>query len=629
MTAQSTAPGRSRSADDAKQMIIELIEKGHTVEASCKTAGKSVKTYEYYRATDPKFKESIELIRARQQRDGADLGELANISFQDFRKQFLQSETFAHQLNLADLLESRPPRWLHPSMVYEEGEPQYCLINIPPDHAKSMTVSIDYVTYRICLDPNIRIKIVSKTQTMAAEYLYAIKQRLTNPVWSDLQRRFAPAEGFKASAEKWTNTEIYLARNSTEKDPTIQALGIGGQIYGARSDLIILDDCVTLSNAGEYEKQMRWIQQDCVTRLGPFSKLFIVGTRVDPIDLYKVLREDNRYPEGKSPWTYLAMPAILEASDDPAKCITLWPKSDRPWLGDKSEPDGDGLYPRWDFAHIKKRRGVLDPRTWAMVYQQQDVSSDATFPRDAVKGSISGMRAPGLLNPMAPGHPNIKVDELYTVCSMDPAMTGNTFSIVYSGDLKTKKRYVLECDMMTEPTPAKIRARIKEWTLKYNPKVWAIEKNAFQLFLTGDEEILQFFASRGIRMVDHYTGRNKMDAEYGVASMSGLFGTTELDGKHNGDNLIELPRATDESTKGLIEQLVTWSPGTKNKQDGPMALWFAETQMRQVINQSGAYTQSRNNNKFATRGSLARKRVINIDEWQNQVDQDIANGGYR
>ena len=119
------------------------------------------------------------------------------------------------------------------------------------------------------------------------------------------------------------------------------------------------------------------------------------------------------------------------------------------------------------------------------------------------------------------------------------------------------------------------------------------------------------------------------DAEYGVASMSGLFGTTELDGKHNGDNLIELPRATDESTKGLIEQLVTWSPGTKNKQDGPMALWFAETQMRQVINQSGAYTQSRNNNKFATRGSLARKRVINIDEWQNQVDQDIANGGYR
>ncbi len=41
---------------------------------------------------------------------------------------------------------------------------------------------------------------------------------------------------------------IYIERESNEKDPTLQALGIGGQIYGARADLIILDDCVTLSN---------------------------------------------------------------------------------------------------------------------------------------------------------------------------------------------------------------------------------------------------------------------------------------------------------------------------------------------------------------------------------------------
>jgi len=238
------------------------------------------------------------------------------------------------------------------------------------------------------------------------------------------------------------------------------------------------------------------------------------------------------------------------------------------------------------------------------------------------------MRAPGPIIPSAPGHPSVRMEDLYIVCSMDPAMTGNTFSIVYAGDIKTKKRYVLECDMMTEPSPAKIRSRIKQWTEKYNPKVWAIEKNAFQLFLTGDEEILNFFATRGIRMVDHYTGRNKMDAEYGVASMAGLFGTAEVSGKHNGNNLIELPRATDESTKGLVEQLVTWSPGTKNKQDGPMALWFAETQMRQVINQSGAYTQTRNTNKFATRGSLAKRRVINLEELQSMQERADANGGY-
>ncbi len=44
---------------------------------------------------------------------------------------------------------------------------------------------------------------------------------------------------------------IYLGagRDSGEKDPTVQALGFGSQIYGARADLIILDDVVMNANA--------------------------------------------------------------------------------------------------------------------------------------------------------------------------------------------------------------------------------------------------------------------------------------------------------------------------------------------------------------------------------------------
>ena len=311
----ATAPGAKRSAADAKRIIVELIQSGQTVENACKQAGKSVKSYEYYRATDPQFKEAIDLTRDIQKRDGVILGEDANISFEDFRAKYLMSKTFAHQLNMTDLLDGNEPRWLHPNMVYEPGEPQYVLINVPPDHAKSMTVSIDYVTYRIVTNPNVRIKLVSKTQGMAKEFLYAIKQRLTSPQWAELQRRYAPAEGFKATAEKWTADSIYLERDSGEKDPTVQALGIGGQIYGARADLIILDDCVTLANAGEFEKQIRWIQQEVLTRVGPTGKILVVGTRVDPLDMYREMRNPERYPDNKSPWTYLAMPAVLEFND--------------------------------------------------------------------------------------------------------------------------------------------------------------------------------------------------------------------------------------------------------------------------------------------------------------------------
>jgi len=621
------APEATLSAPEAKKRLIALIADGVKIEDACRAVGKSVKSYEYYRVSDPQFKEAVDLSRVIQKRKGVISEDDANISFEDFRAKYLNSQTFPHQRNITSLLEEGEPAWLHGNMTYEPGFKNYVLVNMPPEHAKSMTVSIDYVTYRIVTNPNVRIKLVSKTQAMAKEFLYAIKQRLTSPQWAELQRRYAPAEGFKATAEKWTQDAIYLERDSGEKDPTVQALGIGGQIYGARADLIILDDCVTLANAGEYEKQIRWIQQEVLTRVGPTGKILVVGTRVDPMDLYREMRNPERYPDNKSPWTYLAMPAVLEFDDDPEKWITLWPKSDRPWDTDETPADEDGLYPRWSGPHLRRRRGLIDPKTWAMVYQQQDVESTAIFAPDCVRGSVSGMRAIGPLIPGAPGHPD-NLNSQYIVASMDPAMSGDTFSVIMSGDRTTGKRYLLEASRMPAPTPQQIRDLIFHWTEKYQPKVWVIEKNAFQLFLTQDEKINQFLASRGIRLVQHYTGANKMDAEFGVASMAPLFGSVDSQGKHQKNNLLELPRADNEHIKALIEQLITWSAGTKNKQDGPMALWFAETQMRDYINQAGAYGGTFVKNPFATRNQLASRKVINLEEWQQMQEKLASNGGY-
>ena len=620
------APEATLSAPEAKKRLVALIQDGVTVEDACRAVGKSVKSYEYYRASDPQFKEAIDLSRVIQRRKGIVSDDDANITFEDFRTKYLNSMTFDHQRNITSLLEEGEPAWLHGNMTYEKGFKNYVLVNMPPEHAKSMTVSIDYVVYRIVTNPNVRIKLVSKTQAMAKEFLYAIKQRLTSTQWSELQRRYAPVEGFKATADKWTSDSIYLERDSGEKDPTVQALGIGGQIYGARADLIILDDCVTLANASEFEKQIRWIQQEVLTRVGPTGKILVVGTRVDPMDLYREMRNPERYPDNKSPWTYLAMPAVLEFDDDPKKWKTLWPMSDRPWDADDTQADENGLYPRWSGEHLRRRRGLIDPKTWAMVYQQQDVESSAIFSPECVRGSISGMRPIGPLIPGAPGQPTSLANQ-YIVAAMDPAMSGDTFSVVIAGDRTTGKRYLLEASRMPAPTPQMIRDLIKGWTDKYQPKVWVIEKNAFQLFLTQDEEINRYLSSRGTRLVSHYTGANKMDAEFGVASMAGLFGSLDNQGKHMKNNLLDLPRADNEHIKALIEQLITWSAGTKNKQDGPMALWFAETQMRDYINQAGAYGQTFVKNKFATRAQIAGRKVVNLEEYAQLQEKLASNGG--
>lgn len=75
---------------------------------------------------------------------------------------------------------------MHPSMTYEPGEPDLLIANTPPEHAKSTTLTVNYVVWRILQDPNIKVIIVSRTQTMAKKFLTQIKGILTGPQYSKL-----------------------------------------------------------------------------------------------------------------------------------------------------------------------------------------------------------------------------------------------------------------------------------------------------------------------------------------------------------------------------------------------------------------------------------------------------------
>lgn len=607
------AKGSRPSTDRAKEKVLQEIKNGKTVKDAMAMAGRSEKTYEYWRSSDEKFKNAIDVIRAVKASDNDDHREERAGDFEEFREKYLGMKTFTHQSQWIDLLEGREPRNLHRNQIYEPGDPQYILINTAPEHSKSMTISIDYVTYRICKDPNVRILIVSKTQELAKQFLYAVKQRLTHPRYSDLQMAFAPQEGFDGGDAVWQATMVYLggeSRDSSEKDPTINAIGIGGQIYGARADLIIIDDGVTLSNASQYESQIRWIQQEVITRLGPGGKLVVAGTRVDSVDLYRELRNNDRYPDGQSPWTYLAQPAVLEFAEDPKDWVTLWPKSNVPWAGTTDEPDDAGLYPRWDGPRLAKRRRILDPKTWSMVYMQADVSEDSTFKPEDIRACVNGNRTVGLISGTNQFHRRPEgMQGLYVVCSMDPAMAGETASIAYAVDIKTRLRYVLEAHRMAAPSPQQIRDLIKTWTIKYKPQAWIVEKNAFQLFLTRDEEIRAFLANQGCSMLEHYTGNNKRDPDFGVASLGPLF--TE--------RMIDLPSPHNcEGVKALIEQLITWRPGVKPKdlkQDLPMALWFAEIKVREAVESAARRSGLQMESKYTPRYKRQQQGIVILDEW--------------
>jgi hypothetical protein len=613
-----------KSSDIAKRLILSGVAEGLTIEAATAASGKSYKTYEYYRRSDKVFADKMDRTRLGLKDKNFASSDVHDIDFAEFRSRYLHSKTFAHQQNLIDVIEGREPGWLHPSMKYEPGlASNRILVNIPPNHAKSMTVTIDYVTWQVCQNPNFRVLIVSQTQQLAADFLYAIKQRLTHPNYEALQQAYAAGVGFNSKTASWQATRVTFGdelRESSEKDPNIEAVGIGGQIYGKRADMIIVDDAVTLKNANEFEKQIRWLTQDVRSRLNPTGKLIIIGTRVTAIDLYKELRSEDRYPGGLVPWKYLAMPALLETHEDPDKWVTLWPASDAPFDGQmESDLNEDGLYPRWNGRNLYNERQAMDASTWALVYQQQDISDDAIFDPVCVRGSIDGMRKAGRLVPGHPGHPR-DLSGFSVICGLDPAMVGDTAVVCYAIDRTSHKRYIVDAIKITRPTPAAIRQIIFDWTALYQPTEWIVEKNAFQSFLTQDEGIRQNLASRGVLLREHHTGSNKWDSGFGVASMSTLFGTKQFDGKHHRDNLIHLPSDQTENVKALIEQLITWSPTTKGKTDMVMALWFCEIRAREMLNQ-GMHKTHHMKNPFLSRSEIGKRTVINIDELLAEKDR--------
>ena len=611
--------GRKQGSDvdQAKKAFLELFREGMTIANAMKAVDRSISTYERWRRDDEEFVSAVERVRNLRNGVAGPKPDREVLGFPEFSEKYLDAKVFPHMQNVVDLIEARDPSWVHPSMVFEKGEPDLVMVNMPPEHAKTTSITINYVVYRICMDPNIRVILVSKTAEMAKKMLYAIKTRLTHPRYEAMIEAYAPLGGFDKDSEAWNQTMIYVsdnARDSGEKDPTVQALGIRGHIYGARADLIILDDTVDLTNAHEYEKQIDWLQSEVISRISASGSMLVVGTRLASKDLYRELRDESRYPDEASPWSYLSMPAVLEFADKESDWVTLWPRSNQPEPGSKIETqdaDAEGYYAKWDGPRLSKKRRRVSPRAWAMVYQQQQVSEDAVFNPEMIKAAINGNRMAG---PIPKGMVNQRIngmDGLIIVAGLDPATSGHTAAVVMGLDIKSQKRYVLDVYNKIN-TPEAMRDMIKDFTVKYRISEWRIERNGFQGFLVHDRELNEFCSTRGTVIKPHFTGQNKHDTDFGVASMASLFSNWE-----NKNQMIELPSTHgQESCKQLVEQLVTWSPSAPKTQktDIVMAMWFAELSCRDRVVMNSSYTRSHVKNSFLTPWDRRQQTTVSLIE---------------
>lgn len=218
------------------------------------------------------------------------------------------------------------------------------LLLLPRDHMKSALIGLR-AAWEITRHPDVRILYISSTANLATKQLKFIKDILT----SDTYRLYWPEMVLPEDAlrEKWTEKEISVDHPKRKaeyvRDPTVFTAGLTTNITGLHSDVNILDDVVVAGNA--YTEEGREKVKDQYGALssiaGTGSKVWAVGTRYHPNDLYATMMEMQKdiFDEEGNLTAREDMFEVFERQVESAGDGTgefLWPRqqrSDGRWFG--------------------------------------------------------------------------------------------------------------------------------------------------------------------------------------------------------------------------------------------------------------------------------------------------------
>lgn len=432
------------------------------------------------------------------------------------------------------------------SEVLEDADLKRVVINMPPYHAKSTLVTVKNTVYKLVKNPNHRRIIMSKSLPFARTFLHSVDQLLTNPdLYDDGPNLIADWGPFKSEAKNsvWSKEQIYVTgRVTAEKDPSVQVLGVNGQIYGRRADDIVADDIADIdnqTNPARVAQMLTWLDKEALSRVGRNGRMIFVGTRVHPGDIYSFIVKRPTYK-------VLQFPCIL---DDTLE-TTLWPDH----------------FP-YDAAVI--RREEMKPAEWQLVYQNVDVPGlGASWNEEMIEQCKDTSRVIGMYEP-----------DWRLVMGLDLAGgskdSGYTAGVVKGVDLRTGKRFYVDSFNEKSMKAPRLRDQILEFADLYPLYELRVEVNGLQSqIIQYNEELVQALALKGIRVVPHTTHKNKWDAEFGVESMAPLWGAS----------MVSVPWGNAPSARkmqALLEQMLLFPMGMQS--DLVMADWFADLGCRDLL----------------------------------------------
>ncbi len=181
---------------------------------------------------------------------------------------------------------------------------------LPRDHAKTSVVAHCLPAHILIQPPETnpyfpklrgtecRIMLSGETERRAVSNLRVIATAFES---NTVLRALWPEviwENLRRHSKKWNDKEIILPRETEYPDPSVFAIGVGGAITGARPNVIIKDDLISLEAANsdvvmataiEWHKASRALMDEYEKDTGQESLEFIIGTRWAAYDLYSFI----------------------------------------------------------------------------------------------------------------------------------------------------------------------------------------------------------------------------------------------------------------------------------------------------------------------------------------------------
>lgn len=115
---------------------------------------------------------------------------------------------------------------------------KHALIVAPWGHGKSVQIVISLALFELGRNPNLRVKIVSCDDDLAAGRVQTIKAYIEE----DADYRAVFPNVLPQRKAEWTKHSIIVERSAPMPDPSVAAKGILGSAIGGRCDLLLVDD---------------------------------------------------------------------------------------------------------------------------------------------------------------------------------------------------------------------------------------------------------------------------------------------------------------------------------------------------------------------------------------------------